>query len=89
MVKLPADFRQELVLKRSAGKFYYSKEPSWIATGKIPEGILARIEAFREAVKKCAGKSKKKGGSVWGVSEYNKCIGDALRTARARLKEVA
>ena len=71
---------QKAVIKESGGKFFLSKAVSWTDKPALrPERVKARNDAFKSAVAACAGKSKSKGGTVWGVSEYNKCI-------RAQLK---
>ena len=69
-----------VVIKESGGKFFLSREVGWAKRlhGKRPAGVVRRNEAFKSAVAGCRTMSKYKGGTVWGVSEFNKCIGDKL-----------
>lgn len=70
-----------VVIKESGGKFFLSREVGWAKRlgGKIPESVRARNDAFKGAVAGCRTESKYKGGTVWGVSAFNKCIGERLK----------
>jgi len=68
------------VVKESGGKPFLSKAVPWTdAPAKMPAAVKARTEAFTRAVPGCLRESKGKQGSVWGVSDFNKCIGKALK----------
>lgn len=70
-----------IVIKESGGKFFLSREVSWAKRlgGKIPEKVKLRNDEFKNAVAGCKTESKLKGGTVWGVSAFNKCIGERLK----------
>ena len=71
---------QKAVLKESGGKFFLSKAVGWTDNPAArPAAVKARNEKFKRAVATCKTKSKYKGGTVWGVSEYNKCIAEILK----------
>ena len=68
------------VLKESGGKFFPSRAVSWTDNPAArPKAVIERNKAFTSAAHACKTKSKYKGGTVWGVSEYNRCIGDQLK----------
>ena len=74
---------QKAVVKESGGKFFLSKAVSWTDKPALrPKKVVARNEAFITAVEACRAEPKGKGGTVWGKSTYNKCIGDHLRKAK-------
>jgi len=67
------------VLKESGGKFFPSSAVAWTDNPAArPKEVIDRNKAFTTAVAGCKGESKYKGGTVWGVSKYNRCIGDRL-----------
>jgi len=71
---------QKAVIKQSGGKFFLSKAVAWTDNPKArPKAVVARNEAFKSAVAGCKVKPKSKGCTVWGVSEFNKCIGERLK----------
>jgi len=71
---------QKAVLKESGGKFFLSRAVGWTDNPTArPAAVKERNEAFKRAVASCRNKSKYKGGTVWGKSEYNKCIGEILK----------
>ena len=71
---------QKAVIKESGGKFFLSKAVPWTDKPTVrPEAVKARNQAFTAAVEACRGASKSKGGTVWGKSEFNKCVGDHLK----------
>jgi len=71
---------QKAVLKESGGKFFPSRAVAWTDNPAArPAAVKERNEAFKKAVEKCKTKSKYKGGTVWGKSEYNKCIAEILK----------
>jgi len=68
------------VLKQSGGRFFPSSAVAWTDNPAArPEAVKSRNEAFKKAVAGCRTESKYKGGTVWGVSKFNRCIGDALK----------
>jgi len=72
-------FGKEVIIKESGGKTYFSEEVPW--TGhpeKRPKEVIDVNEVFKIAVEICKDKSKFKGGTVWGISEFNKCIGEEV-----------
>lgn len=79
-------YGKKAVVKESGGKPFLSSAVAWTdAPALRPKGVVRRNEAFTGAVARCKGESKSKHGTVWGVSDYNKCIGRAL----GKLKAVA
>ena len=71
---------QKAVIKESGGRFFLSKAVAWTDNPKArPKKVVERNEAFAKAAKGCKVKPKSKGGTVWGVSEFNKCIGERLK----------
>lgn len=67
------------VLKESGGKWFPSSAVGWTDNPTArPKAVVTRNEAFTSAVKGCLAESKYKGGTVWGISPFNKCIGDKL-----------
>lgn len=72
------------VVKESGGKFFLSRAVPWTdKPAARPAKVKSRNEAFTSAAKSCKSEKKGKGGTVWGVSDYNECIGRALRKARS------
>ncbi len=70
---------KEVVIKESGGKTYISEAVPWAGhPEKRPKEVIDVNEAFKKAVEKCKDKSKFKHGTVWGVSEFNKCIGEEM-----------
>jgi hypothetical protein len=70
------------IVKTSGGRSFLSRAVPWAdEPSKMPPAVRARTEAFTDAVPKCVPESKAKHGTVWGVSDYNKCIGKALKKA--------
>ena len=68
------------VVKESGGRFFLSRAVPWTdAPERRPPAVKERNEAFKRAVAGCKDKSKYKGGTVWGVSEFNRCIARALK----------
>lgn len=73
-------FGNKVVMKESGGRYFLSRAVPWTdAPGKAPEAVKRRNEAFKSAVPGCRSESKYKGGNVWGVSKFNKCLGEALK----------
>lgn len=69
------------VVKESGGKPFLSRAVPWTdAPSEMPEAVRARASAFTSAAKACSSESKGKGGTVWGVSDYNKCISKKLKS---------
>ncbi len=72
-------YGKKAVVKESGGKPFLSSAVAWTDEPAMrPEGVVKRNEAFTRAVGRCKGESKSKHGTVWGVSDFNKCIGRAL-----------
>jgi len=70
---------QKFVLKESGGKFFPSSAVAWTDNpGARPAKVIEKNREFAEAAKACRGASKYKGGTVWGISEFNKCIAEKL-----------
>lgn len=68
------------VVKESGGKYFLSRAVAWTdAPEKMPKKVKARTEAFKTAVAGCKAESKSKAGTVWGVSDYNRCIAKKLK----------
>jgi hypothetical protein len=68
------------VVKESGGRPFLSKAVSWTDHPELmPPAVKRRTEAFTAAVPGCKAESKYKGGTVWGVSKFNKCLADALK----------
>lgn len=65
----------DVSLKRSGDKVFLSSRPK----AEVSEKQKAQREKFGSAVNSCKGRSKKKDGTVWGVSDFNKCVGDQLK----------
>jgi hypothetical protein len=83
-------YGKKAVVKESGGKPFLSSAVAWTDNPSArPSGVVARNEAFTSAAGSCKARSKSKHGTVWGVSDYNKCIGEHLRTGRAKLRKVA
>jgi hypothetical protein len=81
---------KKLVIKESGGKFFPSGAVAWTDNPAArPDAVMTRNTAFTGAAKACTGRSKSKHGTVWGKSDYNKCIGDHLRTGARKLRKVA
>lgn len=79
-------YGKKAVVKESGGKPFLSSAVAWTDNPAMrPPEVVERNVAFTRAVGKCTGESKSKHGTVWGVSDYNKCIGRAL----GKLKAVA
>lgn len=72
-------YGKKAVVKESGGKPFLSSAVAWTDNPTArPKGVVVRNEAFTRATGRCKGESKAKHGTVWGVSDYNKCIGHAL-----------
>ena len=68
------------VVKESGGKHFLSRAVAWTDKPTArPKAVIARNEAFKSAVAACKGESKSKGGTVWGVSDFNECIRKKLK----------
>jgi len=79
-------YGKKAVVKESGGKPFLSSAVAWTdAPAMRPKEVVARNEAFSRVVPRCKAESKSKHGTVWGVSDFNKCIGRAL----GKLKAVA
>lgn len=71
---------QKVVAKESGGKYFLSRAVPWTdEPGKRPEPVIKKNEEFIKAVEKCKTLPKYKGGTVWGVSKFNRCIAEALK----------
>jgi len=69
----------KFVLKQSGGKFFPSSAVSWTDNPQArPPAVIKKNEDFKKAVEVCRNRSKYKGGTVWGKSEFNECIGEQL-----------
>jgi len=83
MVKFNPMEKKDYVLKSSGGKFFIAPAPPWtgLSSGEMKRrypGIAAQNTAFSTAANGCKSESKAKGGTVWGVSKFNQCIGRRL-----------
>ena len=73
-------YGKKAVVKESGGRTFLSSAVPWTDNPKaMPPAVKARTEAFTSAVSGCLVSPKGKHGTVWGVSDYNECIGKALR----------
>jgi hypothetical protein len=72
-------YGKKAVVKESGGKPFLSSAVPWTDAPNLrPAGVVRRNEAFSRATVGCKTQSKSKHGTVWGISDYNKCIGRAL-----------
>jgi len=68
------------VIKESGGKFFLSRAVPWTDNPKArPARVIEKNIEFTKAVEACKTESKYKGGTVWGVSKFNKCIAEYLK----------
>jgi CRISPR/Cas system-associated protein Cas5 (RAMP superfamily) len=68
------------VVKESGGKPFLSRAVAWTDNpSAMPPAVRERTEAFKRAIPTCRAESKYKGGTVWGVSKFNRCLAEALK----------
>lgn len=69
-----------VLIKMSGGRPYFSAPVAWYKKpSAMPPAVRERTEAFKAAVPACRAQSKYKGGTTWGASKFNECIGTALK----------
>jgi len=70
----------KFVLKESGGKFFPSRAVPWTDNPSArPARVIEKNEEFKRAVEACRAMPKYKGGTVWGKSKFNECIGEKLK----------
>lgn len=73
-------YGQKAVVKESASIPFLSRAVPWTdAPEKRPAKVVEKNKEFARAVEKCKDQPKYKGGNVWGVSKFNRCISEALK----------
>lgn len=73
-------YGMKAVVKESGGRPFLSRAVAWTDKPKLrPKAVKERNVAFSKAVEGCKALPKGKAGTVWGVSEYNRCIAKKLK----------